>query len=137
MDQYIVETPFKGSINTVITNGKILYSEAKSFEEYQSLNPDKTFELWDDERLTNEVNKFNISLCDDWQEITEDQYDEMLCVLPPLKWRRDTFFICEATTSNIHGFYCKHGDKYYTSLQPVNKDLDLIMESLKNHLKGE
>lgn len=53
-----------------------------------------------------------------WSEITEDDYDEMLNVLPPEKWQTvdgvNIFRMCEYYTDNITQHYAALFGKYFT-----------------------
>lgn len=50
--------------------------------------------------------------------ITKQQWWDMLGCLPPQDWKRyatsESFRMCEYTTSNITGTYCRIGDVYYS-----------------------
>jgi hypothetical protein len=50
-------------------------------------------------------------------EITEDRWDEMLNVLPPMKWRSgrgaESFMISEALTLDLRSIFCRIGDRYF------------------------
>ena len=52
------------------------------------------------------------------REITADEYDDMLCVLPPMDYKCGegwtSFKMCERTSGIITGIYATNGDKYYT-----------------------
>ena len=61
-----------------------------------------------------------------WKEVTEDRYDEMLCVLPPI-YGPNGFLVGEpsdhvrcSVTNQIRPNYAafiRHGDKYYEADQ--------------------
>ena len=70
------------------------------------------------------------SLCNDWQEITEEFYKDQLNVLPPLKWSAKGFFISEATSGLLHDFYQELDGKFYTSLQKITKPRREIINRL-------
>lgn len=57
-------------------------------------------------------------ITDDLAEITADRYDEMLNVLPPLKWCTingvEMFCISEMTTGTYTSQYARYDGKYYT-----------------------
>ena len=66
-------------------------------------------------------------ITDDLAEITADRYDEMLNVLPPLKWRTvkgvEMFCISEMTSGTYTSQYARYDGKYYT------KTVDVMDES--------
>lgn len=48
------------------------------------------------------------------KEITEEEYDEMLCVLPPMGYNRGRFFMSEMITGSYTREFFKRDNKYYT-----------------------
>lgn len=50
-------------------------------------------------------------------EITEAKWHEMLCVLPPVAWKRDpsgeSFKMSERMAGSITGIYVRLGDRYF------------------------
>mgnify|MGYP001324394886 CR=1 FL=1 len=67
-------------------------------------------------------------------EITADRWDEMLNVLPPMKWRSgggaQTFMMCEFTYGIITTIFINRGDKYYELSDKATLTHDEIMEKL-------
>lgn len=86
------------------------------------------------EEFNEEFDKYELSLCGKWKEITEDEYEDMLDVLPPLYWKNGGFFMEEAYTGRVHGFYQKWLGKYYTSLQRITTPREQIIESLCEYI---
>jgi hypothetical protein len=75
-------------------------------------------ELRDFDEVCNEINKLNEQRFNQPpSEITEKRWDEMLNIMPPMKWRSgcgaESFMICEATVSHFHSIFCKVGDRYF------------------------
>jgi len=83
------------------------------------------------DELTPITNNFLDSLCDNWKEITSDDYDYALNVLPPAKWSNGGFYVPEAYTHNVYSFYQKWQGKYYTSLQRINTPRERILMTLE------
>lgn len=56
--------------------------------------------------------------CTDPVEITAEKFDEMLNVLPPMKWCRgesaESFMMSEFMTGRITGIYCRLGGRYFS-----------------------
>lgn len=56
--------------------------------------------------------------CTEPKEITAEDYDEMLNVLPPEDWRNggfgSSFKMMEYWSGNVTGIYCKIGEKYWS-----------------------
>jgi hypothetical protein len=71
------------------------------------------------------------------EEVTEDQYNEMLNILPPLKWCTidgiEMFCISEMYDDVYTNQYARYKDKYYTKL------VDIIDQStwINNYIRKE
>jgi len=80
-----------------------------------------------------------ILLSDDLQEITEEQYNDALDVLPPLKWCQkngvEMFCICEMYTGSYTTQYAKAGGKYYTKMVDVLDDSTWIDKILFSNME--
>ena len=76
------------------------------------------------------------ALTGDWKEETEEDYENSLDVLPPLRWTNGGFFVSEAFTGNIYSFHQRYNGKYYTSLQRISTPRSEIMESLKTFVES-
>lgn len=69
------------------------------------------------EILVKEANhkKYNVGK---WVPTTEEEFDDMLCILPPEKWERfwviSIFRMCEYQTWNITRHYMRNWDEYFT-----------------------
>ncbi len=77
------------------------------------------------------VDEYEKSICGHWIEISERFYNQQLNVLPPMRYYNGGFYISEADTGSIHGFYQELNGKYYTSLQSTATSRDEIISELK------
>lgn len=77
------------------------------------------------------IEEYENSICGEWFEITEEFYNQQLNVLPPMRYYNGGFYISEAYTGSIHGFYQELNGKYYTSLQSTATNRDEIISELK------
>ena len=82
------------------------------------------------------IDAFCEEFCGRWKEITEQRYDEMLNVLPPLKRERGGFFISEAYTLNIHPFYQKYQSRYYEAMFQLNTPREKILSSIEEYVNS-
>lgn len=76
------------------------------------------------EQLSPLMEAYALSLQKPWEEISEDNYDEMRECLPPANWhdlnkRFNVFYCSEAQTGNLHGHYVidRLTKKYYYGLR--------------------
>jgi Protein of unknown function (DUF1419) len=75
-------------------------------------------ELWEAEKAFEEIHRLTYEkYISAPAEITEDRFDEMLNVLPPMKWRQEhgseSFMISEALTMDIRSIFCRIGDRCF------------------------
>ena len=110
-------------------NGKCLFG-SKTTNDYSS----EGYIVVDEKTFNTLLKEHETALCNDWAEITEEEYENALNVLPPVKWYNGGFFISEALTSTIHSFYQKYNGKFYVSYQDIFSSRNDIMESLRNFL---
>ena len=83
------------------------------------------------------VEAFCEEFCGNWKETTEQQYNEMLNILPPLKWTRGGFFVSEGYTLDIHRFYQEIFDRYYEAYFRINTPRDEILKSLYGFINSQ
>jgi hypothetical protein len=108
--------PGSTSIIDEVTEDGLTFHFRHTLEEVLERYPGA--ELWEAEKAFAEVQRLNyehyISAA---VEIDEDRFDEMLNVLPPMKWRQghgsESFMIREALTMDIRSIYCRIGDRYF------------------------
>lgn len=117
---------FTGAAKTFLFNGvcpATKKTRAEFIDEgYTVLSDDDYFSFLEDWENKNLIGK--------WKEITEEEYNDALNVLPPVAWYDGGFFISERYTSNISDFYQKYNGKYYTSLQRWSTKREDIIKSL-------
>lgn len=75
--------------------------------------------------------EYENSICGHWMEISERFYNQQMDILPPMFYRNGGFFISEADTGNIHGFYQELNGRYYTSLQRTSTKRENIIAELE------
>lgn len=139
---YIIDpTNFKGSVvNTMsappgATPTHVDYmGKPTTFEEYKKEkgNENLIALTWEDfER--DYYKPYLDGLQKPFKEITEENWNEMLEVLPPQRWTKidggSFFFIEEATTANLHDCFVAYKGKHYSALRPIRiKTEELITQ---------
>ena len=67
--------------------------------------------------------------------ITREEYDDKLCVMPPLDWRGsesgESFKLCEMYSGNITDIYARSGNEYFTLRDHVTLTHGDIMQRVK------
>jgi hypothetical protein len=66
-----------------------------------------------------------------FKETTEEQFQDMLEILPPKRWTgsegKEYFFVGECYTANIYRCFVRLGDKYYTALRAITTPEENIL----------
>lgn len=128
ISEYVIDKDnFNGHAKTLLYNGKC-FINGTTKEDFIK----QGYIVVDEDTYYNEyLENYLDNMCNKWKEITEEAYDEMLNVLPPLKWYNGGFFISEMWTCDASDFYQELNGKYYTSMQRLSYDRGNILNSLK------
>ena len=127
MIEYVIsKTNFSGSAEAILKNGVGIYSK-KTKADYLAAG----FAVVDQHGLTEAFNAFADRICGMWVEITEEQYEYALNVLPPEQWFNGGFFISERLVGDVSAFYQQYKTRYFKSNQRINTPREIIMASLK------
>jgi len=98
------------------------------------------YEVLSEAEFNKKVEAFCVAFCGNWKETTEQRYNDMLDILPPLKWELGTrggFFISEAYTLDIHPFHQKYNGRFYEAYFRINTPRDEILQSLAKFVKAQ
>ena len=76
---------------------------------------------------------YSEALCGPFEEVSEARYYDQLSVLPPIRKNRDSFFMGEPYRGNIHYFYFKTGNRYFTGLRPVDTPYGELQRQIGEH----
>lgn len=157
---YIYKEPFNGVILSTMHNGLVDYTgdrvEEKSISEngsqvirisfenklnlaqyieQEGYNPD-TIKTATNKEIDKLWIKHEEEQRTDWKEITEERFDDMLNVLPPVRYTRLEkgcfFFISEAYSGSNHSCFTQFRGNYYESLRSVKESTDSIYKSLRD-----
>lgn len=130
--KWVVDTKnFKGNAKTYLINDACPYTgktEAEYIEEGYSILNDK--------ELNELINAFINNRCGHWQEISEELFNDMLEVLPPVAWYDGGFFVSERDYGDSAAFYQKFNGKFYTSLQRMSTPRNSIISSLESFVNN-
>lgn len=121
---------YNGNIHTILYGGKCPYTGKT---EDECVRDGFTIMAWDEYMLMHDA--YLNSLCGSWKELSADDYDEALNVLPPVQWYNGGFFMSECYMDDVTTFYQKWGDRYYSSLQHLSTERADIIKSLQNYLE--
>lgn len=125
-----LDEPFEGHTYDVLRNGISMTKCGKARADYET----EGYEILSEDAYMEKFDQFQDSLCNDWIEITEDEYESSLNVLPPMGWQNGGFFVPEAYIGNVYTFCQSINGKFYTSLQRTSSKRADIMENLKQYI---
>ena len=120
---------YRGFVQTVLRNGKCIYHGKP-----ESYYVDKGYLIVTEEEFEPIHEKYLNDMCGDWKEITEENFEDALNVLPPMRWENGGFFMSERYTGDVTAFYQQIGNKYYTSYQRLSYKRDDILENLREFI---
>lgn len=73
------------------------------------------------------------SLCGPFQEITEEEYYDNMDVLPPIRQKKNSFFISEPYYGNVYTFCFTIGRKYFKGLRSVRTFQTELERQMNEH----
>lgn len=135
--QYIIkaDTQYRGTVQSILKNGIVAYSNGLNFEEYQKSKGEK-FRLISEGEHDELQRIYRKSLISDFTEITEDRYYEMMNVLPPTRFHNyrgaEIFFVGECYTLDLYSCFIMANDKYYSALRPIGEPSEELTAFLRD-----
>lgn len=111
---YLTRIPFKGSIIATV-EGK---NDPRLPELIERFAQGSKTKVIDDAEFNDLYDAYERSLISGLTEITEEEFNRMLEVLPPCKWRTvkgvEMFHISERDFGSIVSWYFSYNSKFYT-----------------------
>ena len=78
---------------------------------------------------------YNQSLSEPFKEITEEDYYELLDVLPPLRMRQNSFFVGEPYYGNMYSFCFTCQGRYFKGLRSVLTPQSELDNQIDRHME--
>jgi hypothetical protein len=112
---------FSGNVLTIMRDG--IHNDCGNYETLEELrqrenNPN--LQALTPEEFVPVMRKYEESLCEPFQEITEERYYDFLGFVPPRRQKYDRFFNGECYTGSLYTFCFMLNDKYYSALRSVS-----------------
>lgn len=140
IQEWIITIPFDGGCLTWIRpeSGKIAYAEDLNLQQYSERKGKKVRTVGNEE-----LNRLHAEF---WKQpftvITEEQWENMLECLPPMKWHDlnkqwNVFFCSEAMSGQFHGCYLfdRVNSKYYSGMKSIYSSDAQILQDITNEIK--
>lgn len=108
----------------------------ETYENYYKLALEKEYKVMTWDEFQKMQREFYLS--DPVKETTEEQFEEMFCVLPPLKWCTidgvEMFCMSEMLTGTYTNQYARYNEKYYTKLVDITDKSTWINNYIKEEI---
>lgn len=123
---------FDGYAKTSFAEGSACPYTGKTAEQFAA----EGYDVLNDEQFDELLERYQTGLCGRWKEVTEEEYNEQLNVLPPIGWNGSGFWMSEYTYGDVTAYYQRFGGRYYTSLQRINTSRKEILASLDEYVEA-
>lgn len=125
---WIVDTAhFDGYAKIWLPDGDAWLYTGKTAEQFAA----EGYDVLNDEQFDELLERYHNGLCGRWKEVTEEEYNEQLNVLPPIGWNGSGFWMSEYTYGDVTAYYQRLDGRYYTSLQRMSTPRAEILASLR------
>ncbi|AXH72676.1 MAG: Sea42 [Caudoviricetes sp.] len=121
---YIPGNPYVESGAFLCSDGKHYSPSMKTLDTLQKDNPNIRLMLWDD--AMEQIENLNTERLSKIDEITEEQWNEMLNILPPMDWQAyrgaQSFLLPEPYTGSWYPCYVTANGKYYKGYSNIRNE---------------
>jgi len=106
---------------------RVQFTGGKTLDEYMADKVGQGFEVMPYDMAAPMMEAAQLAAyCKPWQEITKEQWWDMLEVLPPEKWQKvagvEIFRMCEYTSGTVTGHYARLGERYFSANRDIRTD---------------
>lgn len=135
-------TNFKGYAITSMHDGiHNDYEQGETLEELRirENNPNLNAVSWSEVEAL--MDKYENDLQTEFEEMTEERYDDLLNCLPPARWKGTRFFISEGYSGSLHQMcFQLENKKYYGALRSIrlsDAEISQQINDFRDKLKAE
>lgn len=132
--RYVIDSRyFRGSCVTVMSDGTHCDYFGYTLEELREKEGNPYLIALPIKPLAKRARIYMESLCGPFEEVSETRYYDQLDVLPPIRHNRNSFFMGEPYHGNIHSFYFKVGNRYFTGLRHIGTPHEELQRQIGEH----
>lgn len=118
--KYIIDSRyFDGTCLTCMTDGNRSDFGGETIEELRIREDNPFLIAVTQSRINKMLRIYHQSLSEPFKEITKEEYYDLLDVLPPLRMRRNSFFVGEPYYGNMYSFCFTSEGRYFKGLRSV------------------
>jgi hypothetical protein len=99
---------------------------------FEKINP--AYKILSAKEFSQKYETYLTSICDHWKKTTEDHYYGALGQGPPILYKGNGFFAGKAEQGDVHAFFQKKGDSYFTANQRLSTSRKQILLSCYNYM---
>lgn len=132
--KYVIDSRyFRGSCITMMSNGVHCDYFGETLEELREKENNPYLIALPIKPLTKRTRIYMESLCGPFEEVSKARYYDQLSVLPPIHHNRDSFFMGEPYHGDLHSFYFKVGNRYFTGLRHTETPHGELQRQIGEH----
>lgn len=132
--RYVIDSRyFRGSCVTVMSDGTHCDYFGNTLEELREKEGNPYLIALPIKPLAKRARIYMESLCGPFEEVSEARYYDQLDVLPPIRHNRNSFFMGEPYHGNIHSFYFKVGNRYFTGFRHTGTPHEELQRQIGEH----
>lgn len=134
--KYIIDSRyFRGSCVTIMSNGTHCDYFGYTLEELREKENNPYLIALPIKPLAKRARIYMESLCGPFEEVSEARYYDQLSVLPPIRHNRNSFFMGEPYHGDLHNFYFKVGNRYFTGLRHIETPHAELQRQIGEHYR--
>ena len=132
--RYVIDSRyFRGSCVTIMSDGTHCDYFGNTLEELREKEDNPYLVALPIKPLAKRARIYMESLCGPFEEVSEARYYDQLNVLPPIRHNRNSFFMGEPYHGNLHSFYFKVGNRYFTGLRHIETPHEELQRQIGEH----
>lgn len=134
--KYIVDSRcFNGVCLTSMSDGTHSDYGGENLEELRTRENNPYLKAVAPSELDKMLRIYHQSLQEPFKEITEEDYYDLLDVLPPLRMRRNSFFVGEPYCGNMYSFCFSREERYFKGLRSVLTPQSELDRQIDRHME--
>lgn len=132
--KYVIDSRyFRGSCVTIMSDGTHCDYFGNTLEELREKKNNPYLIALPIKPLVKRAHIYMESLCGPFEEVSEARYRDQLSVLPPIRHNRNSFFMGEPYHGDLHSFYFKVGNRYFTGIRHIETPHAELQRQIGKH----
>ena len=134
--KYVIDSRyFDGTCLTSMSDGFHNDYGGETIEELRIRENNPYLKAVTPSEMDKKLRLYNQSLSEPFKEITEEEYYDLLDVLPPLRMRQNSFFVGEPYYGNMYSFCFTRQGRYFKGLRSVLTPQSELDSQIDRHME--